>query len=159
MSRLQGKRGEWYVVVQSLLFLLIIFGPRESRFFLRWVGQLAQFSFILGLILGLIGVLFFGLGLINLGRNLTPLPHPKDDSTLVQAGVYQLVRHPIYSGLSIGAIGWGCLEGSPLMLIYAVCLFVFFDLKTRREEAWLVAKFSQYPAYQKRVKKLIPFVY
>lgn len=159
MNQLKGERGEWYVVGQILLFLLIIFGPRENRIISRWVGQLAQFGFIIGLIIGLIGVGFFGWGLLNLGRNLTPLPHPKEDSRLVQQGAYRVVRHPIYSGLIMGAIGWAGLESSPLMLMYAFILFIFFDLKTRREEAWLTAKFSEYGAYQQRVKKLIPFVY
>jgi protein-S-isoprenylcysteine O-methyltransferase Ste14 len=38
-------------------------------------------------------------------------------------------------------------------------LFLFLDLKSRREERWLCAKFPDYPAYQRRVRRLIPFVY
>ena len=38
-------------------------------------------------------------------------------------------------------------------------LFVFFDVKARREEAWLVAAFPGYAAYRRRVRKLIPLVY
>jgi hypothetical protein len=38
-------------------------------------------------------------------------------------------------------------------------LFMLFDNKSRREEQWLKAKLSDYPAYQERVGKLISFVY
>ncbi|RPI93163.1 MAG: isoprenylcysteine carboxylmethyltransferase family protein, partial [Chloroflexi bacterium] len=44
-------------------------------------------------------------------------------------------------------------------LIYAGLLFVFFDIKTRREERWLARKFPEYAGYQQRVRKLIPFIY
>ncbi len=43
--------------------------------------------------------------------------------------------------------------------VYVAALFVLLDVKSRREERWLVEKFPEYPAYQRRVRKLIPFVY
>lgn len=42
-----------------------------------------------------------------------------------------------------------------LTLVYAVLLAILFDLKSRREERWLVAKFLDYETYRKRVPKLI----
>ena len=45
------------------------------------------------------------------------------------------------------------------LLLLPVLLFIFFDLKSRREEQWLREAYPDYPAYQKRVKKLIPWVY
>jgi len=36
---------------------------------------------------------------------------------------------------------------------------VFFDVKSRLEERWLAEKFSAYPEYRTRVKKLIPWLY
>jgi protein-S-isoprenylcysteine O-methyltransferase Ste14 len=36
-----------------------------------------------------------------------------------------------------------------------VLLAILFDLKSRREERWLVAKFLDYETYRKRVPKLI----
>jgi protein-S-isoprenylcysteine O-methyltransferase Ste14 len=57
------------------------------------------------------------------------------------------------------ALGWALWVTSWLTLGYAMVLFVFFDIKSRREEQWLKAKFSGYAAYQKRARKLIPFVY
>ena len=44
-------------------------------------------------------------------------------------------------------------------LLAAVLLGCFFDLKARREEAWLVAAYPAYAAYRARVRKLVPFIH
>ena len=41
-----------------------------------------------------------------------------------------------------------------LLTIYAMLLFIFFDIKSRREERWLARKFPDYAGYQQRVRKL-----
>jgi protein-S-isoprenylcysteine O-methyltransferase Ste14 len=46
-----------------------------------------------------------------------------------------------------------------LTILLALLLFVFFDIKSRREEKALSAKFSAYAAYQQRVRKLLPYLY
>ncbi len=77
----------------------------------------------------------------------------------MQTGVYAIVRHPIYSGGLVLAIGWAFRTQSWLTLGYVVLLFLFFDLKSRREEEWLTQRYPEYADYRKRVRKLIPFVY
>lgn len=99
------------------------------------------------------------LGVLSLGRNLSPFPKPIEGGRLVVGGAYALVRHPIYSGLIIGSLGWSLLTDTLLGVGLALLLFVFFDLKSRREERWLAETYPQYPDYKKRVRKLIPFVY
>ena len=94
-----------------------------------------------------------------MGKNLTPLPRPKENATLVVSGAYRLVRHPIYSGITFMAFGWGLWLHSWLTIGYALLLFAFFDIKSRREERWLEEKFPEYAVYRKRVRKLVPFVY
>ncbi len=98
-------------------------------------------------------------GLVRLGRGLTPLPYPKDGAELIQTGPFALVRHPMYSGGLILALGWALYVQGWLTLGYVVALFVFLDVKSRREERWLAERFPTYATYQQRVRKLIPFVY
>jgi protein-S-isoprenylcysteine O-methyltransferase Ste14 len=111
------------------------------------------------LILGGLGGVLILAGLFSLGSNLTAVPRPKEDANMVEHGAYRWVRHPIYSGIILGAFGLSLLRGGWLGLLYALILFIFFDLKTRREEDWLREKYDGYAAYQKRVCKLIPFLY
>jgi protein-S-isoprenylcysteine O-methyltransferase Ste14 len=98
-------------------------------------------------------------GTFHLGANLAVLPRPKENGVLVQNGAYRLVRHPIYSGLILGAVGWALWRNGPLTLLFALVLAVVLDIKSRREEQWLAEKFPEYAAYQRRVRKLIPLLY
>ena len=110
-------------------------------------------------IFGLMAALFLILGSLKLGKNLTPLPHPKNDGELVTSGVYGVVRHPIYSGVIFLAIAYSCWQLSITHAIGAIVFLVFFDIKARKEESWLSNKFSDYDAYRSQVKKLIPGLY
>jgi protein-S-isoprenylcysteine O-methyltransferase Ste14 len=154
-----NSRGEWYVVAQTFLFALVALGPGWAVIRLDLPDTVRLLTLGAGLGLGLAGLTLALAGLLWLGENLSVFPHPKDDAELVQTGAYGLVRHPIYSGLIIGAVGWALINVSVITLLYAVGLFVFFDAKSRREEHMLAAKFPAYEDYQQRVRKLIPFVY
>lgn len=155
----QGPRGEGYVIVQFILFALVGFGPKQMPGLPLWEPPWSTIGFGLGLLLGLMGAGLILLGLFNLGTNLTPFPRPRANNTLVDTGAYAMVRHPIYSGIIIGAVGWACLFASTLTLMYALILFLFFDIKSRQEEKWLADKHPQYQTYQDRVCKLLPFIY
>ncbi len=148
-----GKRGEGWFLLQMLLFAMILLAPQATCFncppWLRWVGLAILAA---GGILGSWGVL-------ALGRNLTPFPRPIAGGELVTHGPYRFVRHPIYTGLIFGTLGWALLRSSLLGLALVVALFIFFDLKSRREERWLREAYPGYGDYQKRVKKLVPWVY
>ena len=153
----KGRRGEWYVGLQFALFALVVFGPHGAA--ITWPAPLAAIARPAGIALILAGALIATAAVFKLGRNLTPLPHPKDDSTLVETGLYGWVRHPIYCGLTLAAFGWACVAQGWLTLLWALVLLVFFDIKSRREEAWLLARFPAYADYQRRVRKLLPFIY
>jgi protein-S-isoprenylcysteine O-methyltransferase Ste14 len=66
----------------------------------------------------------------------------KKDHKLIRAGPYARLRHPIYSGLDLAALGsalaidrWRCLAG--------VCLIALgYWIKARKEEAMLSAQFG-----------------
>jgi protein-S-isoprenylcysteine O-methyltransferase Ste14 len=148
-----GKRGEWWVFLQILIFISI---AASANYFTVSVALSLR---IIGIILLITGGILGSTGILYLGRNLTPFPRPKDDTRLVFHGVYKIVRHPIYSGLIFGTFGWSLIIGSLIGLVLSFVLFLFFDLKSRREEAWLIERFPEYSDYRKRAKKLIPFIY
>ena len=151
------KRGAWYGVVQGILIGLILFGPQGSP--LISSEPLTIILQSCGIAIGLLACLIMVIAAINLGANLTPLPHPKDNSVLIQTGLYQYVRHPIYFGVLLAALAWLLIFPGLYILAYSICLFLLFDIKAKREEVWLTERFSSYKVYQARVKKLIPGIY
>ncbi len=157
MTRLPslGPRGEGWVAIQAILLVVVgaagLLGP-------SWSGATRIATSVLGIILIAGGLFLAARGSRDLRDALTPLPYPRDDARLVETGVYRRVRHPIYGGLVLAAFGWGLLTASTVALGAAVVLLGFFELKSRREEAWLEGRFSGYAAYRARTRRLIPWI-
>jgi protein-S-isoprenylcysteine O-methyltransferase Ste14 len=155
----RGTRGEWLVATQLVLIAVVFLGPRTLPGLPLWPAPLARISICTGAALASAGGCLLLAGLLRLGSNLTPLPYPKPHATLVQTGPYRLVRHPMYAGGIALAYGWALVVRGGLTLVYATVLLIFLELKSAREERWLAAKFPDYRDYQRRVRKLIPFIH
>lgn len=150
----RNQRGEFWVIGQTVLGIGFVLLPVVRVMTLPLAMRVG-----LTLGLGFMGLSFGIAGLLNLGKNLTPLPYPKEDSYLVTTGVYGWVRHPIYSSVILLALAYGVWQMSLSHGLAAIALFIFFDRKAAREEQWLSAKFKDYATYRQTVKKLIPFLY
>jgi len=156
----RGLRGEYWVIAQGVLMLGFVILPIARPSFIDLESPSWHYtSWTLTTIFGLLAIILLGRSLLDLGQNLTPLPHPKDDGQLVQTGIYSLVRHPIYSGVIYLALAYASWQMSWIHFVGAIALFVFFDAKARKEETWLTEKFPDYANYRNSVKKLIPWIY
>jgi len=155
----QGQRGEYWVLVQAILIVGFASLPAYQPAGIKLAPSALYAVWAVAVGLGLVALVLIGKGLLDLGANLTPLPHPKDDGVMVQAGIYGWVRHPLYGGLVLTAFAWALYQVSLTHLLGAIAGFMFFNAKANLEEHWLVQKFSDYPNYQQRVKKLIPWLY
>lgn len=98
-------------------------------------------------------------GIDALGPHLTASPAPTQAASLVVSGIYERVRHPIYAGVILAAVGWAFFVVSPFALLVALLLAGWLDLKSRREEVWLAERFPEYPAYRERTARFLPGVY
>ena len=156
MTRLPGlgPRGEGWVAIQVVLLGAIaiagwLLGP-------DWAESASDWSAVIGVGLLVGGAAQAAMGVVHLGGSLTPLPHPRSDAELVESGVYRVVRHPIYGGLIMGAAGWALVSASLATLALAGLLWVFFRLKSAREEAWLLERFPSYAGYRSRTRRFFP---
>ncbi|MEG5081049.1 isoprenylcysteine carboxylmethyltransferase family protein [Microcoleus sp. AT8-B4] len=155
-----NSRGEYLVLLQLVLLAgFAILPVYQLPGFKIESTQLLYFTWILASILGLAALILIVKGLIDLGKNLTPLPYPREDGELIQTGIYGIVRHPLYSGLILAAFGWTIFQISLSHLIATAILIIFFDIKSNREETWLTQKYPDYSQYRQRVKKLLPGIY
>jgi protein-S-isoprenylcysteine O-methyltransferase Ste14 len=155
----RGTRGEWYAVGQVVLMGLVFFGPRHYSGWSLRPFPIPTICTSIGVGLLLFGTALLVAGFRRLGANLTPLPYPKEKANLIESGPYRFVRHPMYSGGAAIAFGWALFVQSWFTLLYALILAVFLDIKSRQEERWLAMKYPGYGEYQRRVRRLIPFIY
>ncbi len=151
-----GPRGEGWVILQVILIVAAVvagvWGAPWPPGATPWRQLGAAVLIVLGLALGVAGA-------ANLGRQLTPLPHPIQGGGLRDRGAYALARHPMYGGALLVLFGW-TLATSPLALVPAALGVPFLEAKRRMEEAWLAQHHPEYADYQRRVRwRLIPFVW
>jgi protein-S-isoprenylcysteine O-methyltransferase Ste14 len=155
VQRSFGGRGGGWVAAQAAVIVGIVLcealGP-------GWPRSAARALAAAGVVVAGMGILLFLAGAIGLGRLLTPFPKPRNDGSLREGGAYAIVRHPMYGGVILGFAGWS-LAATPLGLAATALGALFLELKTRREEAWLVEEYSSYAAYRRRVRwKFVPGV-
>lgn len=91
-----------------------------------------------------------------LGAAFTPSPMPKAGGRLVTRGPYRRIRHPVYGGVILAYLGLVLCTGVWWRLILWCILVVFYELKTRYEEARLDEIHPRYRAYVEATGRLLP---
>jgi protein-S-isoprenylcysteine O-methyltransferase Ste14 len=100
-----------------------------------------------------------GWTLRRLGKNLTDTVVTRRDHTLVTRGPYRWVRHPFYDAVCLLAIGAALAAANWFLLACGVALFALFAIRTRIEEAQLLARFGEpYRRYVERTGRFLPRV-
>jgi protein-S-isoprenylcysteine O-methyltransferase Ste14 len=148
------SRGGFWVLGQGFFLLaLIVFG-------MFWHNEWRSVPVVVcGVFLLLTGAVCGIAGTIALGRNLTPFPRPSPTAQLVQSGIYGQMRHPLYTAVICGAVGWALVRASWPALLAALVLTPFLDAKARREERWLRRQFPEYTRYEQHVRRFLPRIY
>ncbi|MGH7994304.1 MAG: methyltransferase family protein [Limisphaerales bacterium] len=83
----------------------------------------------------------------------------KQGHELIRTGPYRFVRHPIYTGILVMCLGTALDIGQLRGWLALPFMTAAFWIKLRQEERLMLRHFpDQYPAYQKQVKALVPFV-
>ena len=106
-----------------------------------------------------IGIGFAIWARVAIGRNWSPRPAVKEQHELVTSGPYAYVRHPIYTGIILAALGTA-LTGTVFGAIVFVLAIAVFLSRIGKEERIMLGLFpNAYPAYQARTKRLVPFIW
>ena len=151
-----GIRGGGWVAGQVVLIAAVFLSALAGR---GWSDSYAGAAYAVGLVLLVFGLLLLVVAALQLGTSLTPFPAPKADE-ITTTGTFALVRHPMYGGGVLIALGWTIIFASVVGLAVTVVLALFLDLKSRREEIWLSERYDDYEAYREQTPhKLIPFIY
>jgi protein-S-isoprenylcysteine O-methyltransferase Ste14 len=93
-------------------------------------------------------------------RDETPMIGFEKTTTLVTAGAYHYIRHPLYSSLLF--LAWGIFFKAPAWLggLLALAVTLFLVATARVEEAENVRFFGEvYRRYMNRTRMFIPFLF
>jgi len=96
------------------------------------------------------------MGFRGLGKSLTANPVPNQDGKLVTTGIYNRVRHPIYTGLLASTLGFVLSKGLWSQFLVWLALVILIIYKLRWEEVMLTVKYKEYAEYKVRIPAIFP---
>jgi len=138
------------VVTQFFLFALYFIDWNFYSYQLpAWLGYIAIFFVVVGLLIVLLGIL-------SLNVNFSPFPTPKSNASLISHGIYKYIRHPVYAGIIIALLAYALYSFSAFRILITVSLTVVFYFKTNLEEQLLRERFVDYKDYMKRTGRFFP---
>ena len=110
-------------------------------------------------VIAFVGLLFTWWARIHLGRLWSSSVGRKADHRVVDTGPYSIVRHPIYSGITLASIATAVLRGTLTAWLGVVVMTLGWYVKARMEEEFLREELGAdaYGAYASRVPMLMPF--
>jgi protein-S-isoprenylcysteine O-methyltransferase Ste14 len=162
-----GRKGETQPLVDALGLGLYM------GFFLAWFAFIPLDVFRLRLLpaplpfvqaLGLAGVIA-GIGVVYtaIGQNRFAAPTIHDQSgegqTVIDTGLYGVVRHPFYAGMLLVYLGAALWLGSYAAAIASTGFLIMTLARIVIEERWLREHLPDYAAYTRRVRaRLVPYL-
>jgi len=97
----------------------------------------------------------------DLGRNWSITLEIRDQHRLVVNGIYELIRHPMYTAFWLMAVGQALLLPNWVAGLAGFVGFgVLYFLRVDKEEAMMLQTFGEeYRAYMGRTKRIIPHLH
>lgn len=149
-----GAEANWWVVGQfgllTVWLVVVLLSARADPS--AWL--------IPGAVLAL-GGLLLGVGaVVSFGTPISPSPQPRTGATLVDRGVYRLVRHPMYGAIVCSTLGVGVAAQSVPAIVVTGLIAGLLRIKSSREEQILGIVVPGYSEYRRRVAhRFVPWVW
>ena len=151
----------------SLLFLVLLgaFALPLIYIFTPWLNfanyLLPAWANILGMVIFAIGIWLFWKSHRDLGQNWSPTLQIREEHTLIIDGIYQMIRHPMYTAIWLCGIAQGLLLTNWIAGPSGVIAFgTLYFLRVGNEEKMMIEQFGdQYQAYMQKTKRLLPYLF
>lgn len=160
-SRLKAKETQTeqkeVILFSGLMFLAsFIFAGLDHRF--QWTVLPEQVTWA-GAVIFLLAYGMFG-EVLRENQYLSRVIEVQEDQTVVDTGLYGIVRHPMYSATVLLFLSMPLVLGSLLSFIIMLSYIPIIVKRIRNEEQVLEKELKGYPEYKEKVRyRLIPFVW
>ncbi|ESA33398.1 isoprenylcysteine carboxyl methyltransferase [Leptolyngbya sp. Heron Island J] len=140
-----------------VLPLIYIFTPLFN--FVNY--SLPVWANVLGIVIFAIALYLFWRSHHDLGKNWSPTLQVREDHTLITNGIYQSIRHPMYTAIWLWSIAQALLLTNWIAGLSGVITFgTLYFFRVGNEEKMMLEQFGeQYQAYRQRTKRLVPFLF
>jgi len=154
-----GRR-RWVTLLVGVLIYALYCLPLSSIPLLgeRVVPHSAALQ-VLGATLCALGVGFAILSRHVLAASWSAAVTRDDGHSLVQHGPYAIVRHPIYFGFLVAVVGMVLVLGEVRAFVLLFGIEILLKKMGQEEEVLRTAFPNEYPEYEQRVKRLLPWVW
>lgn len=115
---------------------------------------------ILGLVLIIPTLWLFYRSHKDLGKNWSVSLEIREGHNIVDTGVYQYIRHPMYSAIWLWGIVQCLLLNNYIAGLSGLVFFgLLYFLRVKNEENMMIKEFGEeYKLYMKRTRRIIPFI-
>jgi protein-S-isoprenylcysteine O-methyltransferase Ste14 len=145
------KRSDFiFVGIQMALFLALLFPIIGYNFII--IDEVK----IITTIIKWLGFALITVAILQLNKNISPFPTPKQGSQLIQSGVFKYIRHPIYTGILLVAFCIAICNGSVWQCTTSFLLLILFYFKSSYEEKKLSKVFFEYNNYKQKAGRFLP---
>ncbi|HEY5220513.1 MAG TPA: isoprenylcysteine carboxylmethyltransferase family protein [Gemmatimonadaceae bacterium] len=147
--------------VLGLSAAILMFAPGFRVGWLGWrfVAPSLAIEYV-GVAITVAGIAFSIWARVVLGGNWSANVTVKESHELVLRGPYALVRHPIYTGITLAGVGTALALGEVRGALAVALGLLAWRIKWPVEERFMIEQFGdQYADYRRHVKALIPGVW
>ena len=160
-SRLKAKETQSEqkdVIRYSGIMFLASFVTAGLNHRFQWISMPAAVSWA-GILVFLLGYCMFG-EVLRENQYLSRVIEVQENQTVVDTGLYGIVRHPMYSATVLLFLSMPLILDSLPLFIIMLAYIPIITKRIRNEEAVLEAELQGYSEYKKKVRcRLIPFVW
>jgi len=147
--------------VCAIIGVILLFGGYSHEFVVEivlWRTPLAVGWIMLAV--AIVGLAFTWWARLHLGRLWSSSVARKADHHVIDTGPYGIVRHPIYTGITLATIATAVMRGTVAGWAGAAIMTAGWYIKARLEEGFLRQQLGAdaYDAYARRVPMLVPFL-
>jgi protein-S-isoprenylcysteine O-methyltransferase Ste14 len=116
-----------------------------------------SFSEALGIAVTFAGIAFAAWARAYLGGNWSSTVTVKVGHRLVRNGPYRWVRHPIYTGMTLGMLGTAIVRAQLRGAVAVVLMYIGFEIKSKIEERMMSESFgAEYDDYRSSTGGILP---